>query len=253
MALQKNSRLDKIRLPGPVLFLHYVIIVLWLAVSTPFYSVICMIGALLLRPLAVISEMAWHKQMLKVCGIRVITHGGRKLDKRQQYIFIANHSSYFDIPVIVAGTGRNVRFIAKRELFLIPFMGWGMAAVGHIRIDRTNARKARESLTRAARAIRKRRISLVLFPEGTRSVDGSVGQFKQGGFTLALEAGIGVVPVALIGMRAVLPKHSLLVRGGTVHLHIGEPITPETLKGLDKKEIAQRVRDEIVAMVAGNQ
>jgi 1-acyl-sn-glycerol-3-phosphate acyltransferase len=247
VALQKDSRVDR-RL-GPIIFLRQIMVALWLAVSTPFYSIICIIGALVLRPLAVISEMAWHKQMLKVCGIRVITHGLDKLRKSDQYIFIGNHSSYFDIPVIVTATNRNVRFIAKRELFLIPFMGWGMAAVGHIQIDRSNAKKARESLTKAARAIRQRRISVVLFPEGTRSVDGTIGPFKQGSFTLAQEAGIAVVPVALVGMRRIMPKHSNVVAGGTVHVYIGDPLAPEVLALLDKKEIARKMRDEIVAMM----
>ena len=238
MALQENSLIRRIK------------ILCWVGLSTPFYSTLCIIGAFVWRRMAVFCEIAWHKQLLAVCGVKVVTHGFQKLKKEGQYIFIGNHSSYLDIPVIVAATGRAVRFIAKRELFMIPFMGWGMAAVGHIQIDRSNARKARLSLTRAARAINRRKISVVLFPEGTRSVDGSVGQFKQGSFTLALEAGIPVVPIALVGMREIFPKHSAIVRKGTVQVYFGDPIMPETLATLDKKEITQKVHDEIVAMVA---
>jgi 1-acyl-sn-glycerol-3-phosphate acyltransferase len=252
VALQENSRIENPAEKGLGLFLRQIFVALYLAVMTPLYSSLCIIGSFLLRPAAAFFEIAWHRQLLMVCGVRVVVHGLNKLKRDGSYIFIGNHSSYLDIPAIVAGTGRALRFIAKRELFLIPFLGWGMAAVGHIWIDRSNARKARASLTRAANAIRCRGISVVLFPEGTRSIDGSVGQFKQGSFTLALEAGIPVVPIALSGMREILPKHTATVRSGTVHLYVGDPIMPETFKGLDKKDLAQRVRDTVVGLLAGS-
>ena len=94
----------------------------------------------------------------------------KNVHKNERYVFIANHQSDFDIPVLYEGLFPNLSFIAKKELFMLPFFGWGMAAVGHIWIDRKNARKARKSITRAVNRLKRNHVSLVLFPEGTRSV-----------------------------------------------------------------------------------
>jgi 1-acyl-sn-glycerol-3-phosphate acyltransferase len=182
-----------------------------------------------------------------MCGIRVTTTGGEKLDRKARYVFIANHQSYFDIPVLYAGLPFSLSFIAKKELFFIPFFGWGIAAIGHIWIDRDNARAARKSITRAISKLNRQCISLVLFPEGTRSITGEVGEFKRGSFTLALEAGVPVVPVSILGTRDVLPKKSRRFSPGTTTLVIGDPIVPAELSKLDKTKLSELVRERIVA------
>jgi 1-acyl-sn-glycerol-3-phosphate acyltransferase len=165
-----------------------------------------------------------------------------KLKRDARYVFFANHQSALDIPILFSGLSRQLCFIAKKELFLIPFFGWGMAAVGHVRIDRSNARKARDSLSRGVEHLKRHNLSLMLFPEGTRSVDGTLGKFKQGSFALALNAGVAVVPVVIKKANERLPKKSLLVKPGEVCLEIGDPIEP---KGMEKSKLAEMVKSEI--------
>ena len=188
----------------------------------------------------------WSLQLLYMCGVKIQVTGLENVHKNERYVFIANHQSYFDIPVLYAGLFPNLSFIAKKELFMLPFFGWGMAAVGHIWIDRKNARKARKSITRAVTMLKRNHVSLVLFPEGTRSVTGNVGEFKRGSFTLALEAGVPVVPVTICGSRNVQPKFSLKIIPGTVKLIIGEPLRIAPDADLDKSQLSGMVREIIV-------
>jgi 1-acyl-sn-glycerol-3-phosphate acyltransferase len=189
----------------------------------------------------------WMAQLLFLCGVRVKTAGLDKIDKKERYVFIANHSSYFDIPALYVGLPFGLSFIAKKELFLIPFFGWGMAVAGHIWIDRENARNARKSITRAVIKLGRRHISLVLFPEGTRSVSGEVGEFRRGSFTLAKESGVAVVPVSIVGARDVLRKRSLRLVPGDVTLVVGDPIPASMVASLDKTALSALVRERIRA------
>lgn len=188
----------------------------------------------------------WGLQLLFICGVKIIVEGREKLNKDQRYVFVANHQSYFDIPVMYAGLFADLSFVAKKELFLLPFFGWGMAAIGHIWIDRKNARKARKSITRAVAMLKRNHISLVLFPEGTRSASGKVGEFKRGSFALALEAGVPVVPVAICGTREVQSKSTLKIVPGKVRLVIGDPLPISPDGGVDKSHLSGMVRETIV-------
>ncbi|MBN2188873.1 MAG: 1-acyl-sn-glycerol-3-phosphate acyltransferase, partial [Chitinispirillaceae bacterium] len=186
------------------------------------------------------------RQLLFMLGVRVMVNGGEKLAHGEPYVFFANHQSALDIPVLYAGLARPLCFIAKKELFMIPFFGWAMAAVGHVSIDRSSARKARESLASGVGRLKKNAFSLILFPEGTRSADGTLGAFKQGSFSLALDAGVTVVPVAVRGSCDRLPKKSLLVNQGDVYVDICDPIFPA---GIEKGTLAVRVRKAIADIV----
>ncbi len=228
-------------------FLHNLALALWAVISSVAYGSATLLAALFNNRLARFVARLWCIHLLFLCGIRVKTVGGDKLDGRGRYVFIVNHQSYFDIPVLHAGLPYSLSFIAKKELFFIPFFGWGMAAAGHIWIDRQNARAARASITRAIAMLKRKNISLVLFPEGTRSVTGEVGEFKRGSFALAFEAGVPVVPVTICGTRDILPKRSGRFRPGTATLVIGDPIAPAELAGLDKTRLSEIMKERIVA------
>jgi 1-acyl-sn-glycerol-3-phosphate acyltransferase len=227
-------------------FIAFPLQLLWLLASTVAYGSGCMVTGLFSQRLSQAIGGAWCRHLLVMLGVRVVVTGAEKLARGERYVFFANHQSALDIPVLYTGLSRALCFIAKKELFLIPFFGWGMAAMGHVSIDRSSPRRARESLARGVERLVNQNFSLILFPEGTRSVDGMLGEFRKGSFSLALEAGVAVVPVALRKANERLPKKSLLIRPGTVLLDICDPIMPE---GMGKVGLAGTVREKIEKIV----
>ena len=160
--------------------------------------------------------------ILLIAGVKVETEGTEVLNKSDSYIFISNHSSYFDIPILMKAIPNNVRFIYKDTLTKIPILGWGMYLGGYIPISRENIREAMKSLKAAAERIRKG-ISVVIFPEGTRSKDGIPGEFKRGMFILADEAKVQLVPTTIIGSVNILPRNKLQIRSGKVKVVFNKP------------------------------
>jgi 1-acyl-sn-glycerol-3-phosphate acyltransferase len=221
-------------------------LLLWVLVSTTVYSIGCVVTGVFSRRLSQSIGGAWNRHLLFMLGVRVIVKGREKLAPGEPYVFFANHQSALDIPVLYSGLARPLCFIAKKELFMIPFFGWGMAGMGHVSIDRSSARKARESLVSGVGRLKRNSFSLILFPEGTRSADGILGEFKQGSFSLALDAGVTVVPVAIHGSYECLPKKSLLVNPGIVYVDICDPLVPA---GMEKEFLAERVREAIARIV----
>ena len=219
------------------------IFLLWVISSTIVYSIICILMCLVASSVSRYIGRLWTIHLLRMGGVKVVVDGLEKLDPSKRYVFISNHQSALDIPVIIAGLNHYVSFIAKKELFIIPFFVWGISALVHIRIDRSNPRKARSSLDKAVMRLKKLNTSLILFPEGTRSTDGQLGEFKQGSFALALMAGVQVVPLTIKDAMLRLPKKSWRINPGTIYLQIGDPIdvTPQTTKA----EICQKTYDAI--------
>jgi len=222
--------------------------VLWAAISCIVLSLPLFAVCIFSRPAAQSIGRLWLRLSVAVCGLRLGVSGAERLDAGRRYIFIANHQSHLDIPALFSVLPYRLTFIAKRELFLIPFFGWGIGALGHIVIDRSNARKARESFSRAVERLKREDISLVLFPEGTRSSDGAVGPFKRGSFSLALESGLPVVPVAIDGTRTVLPKKGKRITPGFARIRIGAPIDAVAEGISDKSVLGARVRNAIIDM-----
>ncbi|MCL2688349.1 MAG: 1-acyl-sn-glycerol-3-phosphate acyltransferase [Chitinispirillia bacterium] len=184
----------------------------------------------------------WNLRVLELGGVKIKIIGKEKLDPSERYVFISNHQSALDIPIIYTGVGGQISFIAKKELFKIPVFGWGMSAIGHIAIDRSNSRRALDSMNKAVEKLQKENISLVLFPEGTRSKDGKVGEFKTASFTLAIKSGVKIVPVGIKNAIACLPPNSLRVRPGKVTFEIGDPIALEDIEGKSKGELCTKVQ-----------
>lgn len=167
----------------------------------------------------------WTWAILFAGGVKLKITGLEKLDPQRQYIFMVNHQSNVDIPILVQSLPRyQLRWIAKKELVWVPFFGWAMWATKHITVDRARPIDAVKSLRRAKERIAAG-ISVVVFPEGTRSRDGQLQRFKKGGFFLAVETGTDVVPVTIIGSRKLLPFGSWQLRSGTVEIAIESPIS----------------------------
>jgi len=190
----------------------------------------------------------WARSLLAFGFVRVRTEGLEKLDSKATYVFVSNHASYMDIPAILTRLPFQFRFFAKKGLFKIPFLGTHLKRAGHLPVDRSNARHSLKSMTEGARIIAERRTSVLLFPEGGRAPKG-LREFKEGAAYIAIKAGVPVVPLALIGMREVLPMGSVHIRSRQVTLRIGDPIPTEGLKPADREELTTRLYEEISRML----
>jgi 1-acyl-sn-glycerol-3-phosphate acyltransferase len=147
-----------------------------------------------------------------------------------------------DVPVMLGYLPAQLRIAAKREVFLIPFLGWHLARAGHIPINRGSTAESIASLRRAARLLGGG-VSAFLFPEGTRTRDGSLQPLKKGGFRLALESGLPLVPVAIVGTRRAMPRGSTILRAGPVELHLDPPIPTRGLGEADLPALMRRVSE----------
>jgi 1-acyl-sn-glycerol-3-phosphate acyltransferase len=193
----------------------------------------------------------WSRAVLAFAGVKVTVEWRGQLVKGQTYVFMANHLSAVDIWALYVVLPVRVRMIAKKQLAGIPLFGWAMWAGRFIFVDRGNAIAARRSIDEAGRRIRGGD-SVLIFPEGTRSRDGRLGPFKKGGFHLAIDAGVPVVPISLHGTRAAMPRSSLLLRPGHVHVTFGEPVPTTGLTDADRHALLERVRMAIGKMLDPN-
>lgn len=194
----------------------------------------------------------WARVLLRVSGVRLVVEGLQNLDLTRNYVFMSNHQSHYDILAVAGFLPAQVRFIAKKELFKIPVFGWALKKGGHIRIDRDDRAQAFASYDRAAEKIREG-TSIFVCGEGTRSPDGTVGQFKKGGFVLAIKAGVPIVPVTIGGGRKILPKQKLVFHKGAMKMVIDRPIDTRSYTLENKDELISRVRDVIIGNLAGNE
>ena len=196
-------------------------------------SVLSLVGA---KRLAHKAECLWGTSLVRCAGVRLEADLDA-LDPDGTYVFMANHQSNMDIPILFAALRRyDFRFLAKENLFAIPFFGAAMRRVGHVAIDRQNSRKAMASINAAA-GLLGRGMGLLIFPEGTRSMDFSTLQeFKTGGVIVALKSGAKVAPLVLVGSGDVLPKHARTPKPGRVRLRALPPLDPSTVSSLKDRE-----------------
>jgi 1-acyl-sn-glycerol-3-phosphate acyltransferase len=198
------------------------------------------------------SECArrWARQLLRIGGVRMTLDGIEKIRPGASYVFAANHLSYFDTPVILANIPVQFRFLAKRGLFQIPFLGTHLARAGHIPIPHDNPREAMKMMTLAAQTIRTKGISMLIFPEGGRSPDGVLQPFKDGVTYIGIKSGAPIVPIALIGSREILPFGSARIQPGPVTLRIGDPIDTSQMSLRERAAVTERIREEILGLLA---
>jgi 1-acyl-sn-glycerol-3-phosphate acyltransferase len=185
----------------------------------------------------------WSRLILRTTGVRVQVDGLERLVPGRTYVFVANHQSIYDIPILFWSLPYQLRIIAKKSLGRFPFLGWHLRRTGHMLVDRR--RPDRAAIFSWASRLTSQGLSLIVFPEGTRSVDGRLGRFKGGSFYPALEAGLPVVPISVVGSRHVMLKGRFATYPGDVRLVVHDPIDTSGLAGTDPKEFGARVREII--------
>jgi 1-acyl-sn-glycerol-3-phosphate acyltransferase len=187
----------------------------------------------------------WARSILLLCGIHVRVRGVDKLVPGRNYVYVSNHASAFDIPAILAAIPDQIRIIYKKELEKIPIFGWGLKWGSYIGIERSGSRDAMKSLDRAAN-IMKDGASVLLYAEGTRTMDGRLQPFKRGAFALAVKSGVPVIPLTVNGSFNILRKHSIAIRPGSVELVLSNPIDVTGKSGKEgEMELMQNVHDAI--------
>lgn len=192
---------------------------------------------------------SWSRMLLLICGIRVQSSGFDVLPRGVARVYVSNHQSLFDIPVLLATLPDDAAIMYKRELEKIPVFGWSLRWSPFIAVTRDDPRNAMASIEEAADSIKKGG-SVIIFPEGTRSEDGALGTFKRGAIALAVRAGRPIVPLAIIGTNAILPKKSLRFNSGTVRLLAAEPVSvPEVHDRTSEKALLLTIRSTIEDMM----
>lgn len=188
----------------------------------------------------------WSKGSLWIVGIKLRIEGQEHLQKPG--VYISNHTSLIDVVVLPGIVPKKVRVVAKRELLYVPFMGWAFAVSGAILVNRKKARSAITSLREALKQLPKG-WSLAIFPEGTRSTDGTLRPFKKGAFHMALETGLPIVPIAMDGAQDVSPPGHWLVQSGEIRIFVGEPI-PVAAASSDDPELVRNLLAQSFEAVA---
>ena len=187
----------------------------------------------------------WTWVVLRVGGVKLRVTGLERLDSNRQYIFMVNHQSNVDIPILVQSLSRfQLRWIAKKELLWVPFFGWAMWATKHITVDRANPMHAMKSLRLAKERIAAG-ISVVVFPEGTRSRDGQLQRFKKGGFLLAVQTNTEIVPVTIKGSYDLLPSGAWRLLSGTVEVVVDQPVSIAGYRPGNLRLLSEQIRETI--------
>ncbi len=186
----------------------------------------------------------WGWAGLRLAGVRITVSGQEHLPRTGATIFMPNHQSQFDILALFAGIPNQFRWLAKAELFRIPLFGLAMRRAGYIPVTRDDRRKSLLSMQEAARRIIGG-TSVIVFPEGTRSPDGHLLPFKKGGFMLALQSQVPIVPVAIHGSNRILPKHSFWLQGGAIRIEILPSFPTAGLSPADREPLIAAVRSSL--------
>jgi len=192
----------------------------------------------------------WSWLILKTTGVEVTVEGLEKLTPGTTYVFVSNHQSIYDTPVVFNSLPFQLRIIAKESLAVFPVLGWHLKRGGHLFVDRRDP--DRSGILRRWRALVSQGLSLIIYAEGTRSEDGHVARFKAGSFLLAIQAGLPIVPLSIIGTRAVMPKGRLRTEPAHVTLVVHDPIPPPVIAEptvRDAKALADRVHRIVAAPV----
>ena len=189
----------------------------------------------------------WSRAILTLSGVTVHLEGAEHLESNQCYVFAANHASHIDIPVLLASLPCEVRFIAEDRLFWMPVFGSHLRRAGYISAPRRNFYKRAATLRTAVRLLSRERVSLVVFPEGGRALNGVCG-FRNGAAYIAMRSHTPVVPIALNGTRHILPYGSPHIRKGTATVVIGTPMCFNIASKNTCKALTQEIRSRIIAL-----
>lgn len=220
-------------------------------VSTIFFGSLSVIFSLFDKSGRTMMAVArvWARSLVRIARVRVAVEGLEKIDPDAAYVFTANHLSYMDTPVVLGAIPVQFRFMAKKGLFQIPFLGTHLMQAGHIPVPLDDARASVKTLHRAAQTIRDRGISILIFPEGGRSINGVLQDFKEGAAYIAIKAGVPVVPVTMVGTRRILAMGTMTFHSGAVKVRISDPIPTAGMTLHDRRELTAKIRERIVEML----
>ncbi len=219
------------------------------------WSVVWIVAALMVRvlsggtrlPLAM-ARTPWASGILAMTGFQLDIEGAEIIDWSRPYFIAANHQSFLDIPVLFVAVPSGLHFVVKSELKRVPFLSWYIAAMGMIFVNRKNPEQARDSVRRTAEAARSGK-TILLFPEGTRSLDGNIGRLKSGMLAAAAESSVPILPVAIAGTgegmaKAWFPRY----RSRRIKVRFGQPMSTQGLRAEDRRELASRLRNELKSL-----
>jgi 1-acyl-sn-glycerol-3-phosphate acyltransferase len=219
------------------------LVVVYTVLGAPSAMLVCAFGYHRIANVGI--AVGWAKLIAWLTPMRVEIEGGEHVDPAQSYVVVANHASMYDIPLIYGYSGLDLRWVMKAELGRIPFIAQGCRAIGHIFIDRGDPEQARAAIN-AAVARLSPGTGVLFFPEGTRSRDGSLRKFRKGAFRVAVDRGLPVLPMTVIGTREILPPGSVRVRPGTARLVVHPPIQPpDGLADAAVAALCQQTREAI--------
>ena len=224
----------------------------WLLLVTVLWTVFYGIITIIVFPIdftrgKILSKIVkyWARTIFFTAGIKSKIVGLDNLDNSKNYIFAANHSSSLDIPLMLGYIPFWIVPVSKVELKWIPFLGWAMQMAGHVFVDRSKHERAMLSIKNIKNSLIKRPRSILLFPEGSRTKDGQVNQFKSGGLSLGIETKIPIAPVAIIGTFDSLKKGSKLFINNLLIIKVGNPIDTRGYTEKDRKILADIVCDRV--------
>jgi len=226
--------------------------VLWISLCAVFISLVMFVPVTLAALMSNTGNLAftlskiWAYFMLYATGVRIVIRNREKIRPGTSYIIIANHQSEYDILAIVTSLRIQFRWIIKKELRRVPLFGYALYISRNIFIDRSDGKKAIASIHAGMDRLPPG-TSVMFFAEGSRSADGVIREFKKGGFIMALEKHLPILPVTVNGSRKVLPKKSLVFRPGTIEVVVGDPIETSGLAREDLPVLMQKTRDVIVS------
>lgn len=193
--------------------------------------------------------LVWAKILCTTALVKVDVEGRGNIDPQSSYVFAANHQSIFDIFLVYGWLGVKFRWIMKKELRRVPIIGKTCEMMGHIFIDRTNARAAKRSLEAAEKRLKGGKCSIVMFPEGTRTRDGKVGRFKRGALVIARDLQLPVVPVSIIGAYDVMPYHAWYIKPGTIRMTIHPPVMTAGISDTELHTTTDRIRNTVASAI----
>lgn len=219
--------------------------------ATLFFSLVALAGGLLRAPAGWHDwvHRSWSRVLLRLAGVRVRAEGLEHLRPGSPLVLVSNHQSLFDILALFVALPVSLRFIAKRELGALPIFSAAMRQAGHVFIDRDDRDQAILRMQEAGRRMRDEGLALGLFPEGTRSADGRLRSFKKGSFVLAIETGTPLVPIAVEGGAAILPKGRRRIRPGLLEIRCGARIPVAGMTEADRHEITRRSHEAVAALL----
>lgn len=226
-------------------------------IRTAWVAVVALFATLIFAPSVMVASLfgshspwidrfvrSWARWIVAAAGIELSVEQGGQIDWSRRFILVANHHSYMDIPTLLCAIPQPVRFMAKKTLFQVPLFGWGLRAAGFIPIDRKDRSKASQSFGMAGDRIRKGN-TIVVFPEGGRSHQWEMKEFKKGAFLLALKSKLPLLPASINGTYEVMPATRLRIRPGRVVVRIGAPIEPAEMSIRDMDGLMSRTRETI--------